>query len=711
MISGSRFSKILRKKQAGLTLVETAMVLGVVAISMAGLSTMLADNARVTRVKATSERMIEVVGAAEKYVNANYTQLTTLAGPGAPIVIPVGKSCPTCAIPTGPGGLPSVQGGGFLSSTFVDSNAAGQRHAVLVREPTAGNLEVLITTWGGNAIADDDLGSISGLVGSGGGGVYQNNPNAPSTQVVGAYGGWTTNVATWNANWSGNAVGPSVGRAAVALSFGGAGGNMDDYLNRFNTGDPEANRMRTAIDMNGFDINNANVVRSNFVTASVDVTATRDVTAGRNVNAGNNVNANVDANAGRDTTAARNVRAGQDVIAGGVVYATSDSAAVYGQTSLRRWGLVNQTGDIYIQPEDSGNLILRPFGNADNGSLISNFGSNEFRSGANFCNDNAFDCRVQFSDEGFVRDLNDGWTRYFGNGEGFSIDGPNARLNVNGIADMRGVVNNYQQTNTYGLNQNFGNIAMSAGDAVLYSNGFGLMDLIGTYSGWDRDAIYIGGYNRANRASTRTQRVYFGGNGTPNPVRIELSTGDLFVNRLFANQQYASIYYDRDDTNYLVDPNNVSNLRELNAENINANFLEVDSILLRNRSQNVRLEHMIPRMVPQYTYFVQQSSWNVPSNVPKPSCPQGGSARILITPTNLSFSINIPNIRSNNSFQTGGWVPYWNVWRAVDNGSNWQAWIDIPEGGRSNVVGDAVLRYIAPAQLPTAIASTFCYYP
>ena len=273
MVKNSFISKVFKKRQLGLTLIETAMVLGVVAISMAGLSKMLADNARSTRVKATSERMIEVVGAAERYVNANYTQLLNLAGAGTPVVIPVGKACATCAIPAGPGGLPSVQGGGFLSSTFIDSNPSGQRHAILVREPTAGNLEVLITAWGGNPFADDDLGSVSGLIGSGGGGVYSNNPNAPTTQVVGSYGGWNTNVATWNANWSGNAVGPSVGRAAVALSFGGAGGNMDDYLNRFNTGDPEANRMRTALDMNGFDVNNVNVLNSNFVSAALDVSA------------------------------------------------------------------------------------------------------------------------------------------------------------------------------------------------------------------------------------------------------------------------------------------------------------------------------------------------------------------------------------------------------------------------------------------------------
>ena len=349
--------------------------------------------------------------------------------------------------------------------------------------------------------------------------------------------------------------------------------------------------------------------------------------------------------------------------------------------------------------------------------MRSEFGNNYFRSGATFCNDNAYDCRVQFSDDGFMRDLNDGWSRLYANGQGLSIDGPNARLNVNGRTDHQGPVYNNSTTFTSGLNQNYGNIALSGGDAVLYSNGYGWMDLIGTYAGWDRDAVYIAGYNRNNTAARRTQRVYFGGNGTPNPVRIELSTGDIYANRLFVNSQYANIYYDRQNTGYYMDPNATSNIVNLQANEVRARslietpYLEADSILLRTRSSSVRLEHMIPKMVPQYTYFIQQSSWNLPSNVPKPSCPQGGNPRILITPTNLSFSINVLNIRSNNSYQANGWVPYWNVWRAVSNGGNWQAWIDIPEGARSNVVGDAVLKYIAPAQIPTAIASTFCYYP
>jgi type II secretory pathway pseudopilin PulG len=242
-----RFNNFLRRnkrKQRGLTLVETAMVLGVIAISMAGLSKMMADNARSTRVKASAERIIEVTGAVERYVNANYTQLTTLATAGNPIVIPVGKECPTCAVPGGPGGLNSIQGAGFLNNTFVDRNSADQRHAVLIREPVAGELEVLITTWGGNEFPDQDLGNISGLVGSGGGAVYANNPNAPSNQVAGSYGGWSTNVANWTATWNGNAVGPSQGRVAVALGFSNNGGNMNDYLNRFDTGDPEANKRK-----------------------------------------------------------------------------------------------------------------------------------------------------------------------------------------------------------------------------------------------------------------------------------------------------------------------------------------------------------------------------------------------------------------------------------------------------------------------------------
>ena len=46
-------------------------------------------------------------------------------------------------------------------------------------------------------------------------------------------------------------------------------------------------------------------------------------------------------------------------------------------------------------------------------------------------------------------------------------------------------------------------------DGVLYRH-----QLIGTYAGWDPEAIYIAGYNKVNNSSYSTKRIFFGGDTT-----------------------------------------------------------------------------------------------------------------------------------------------------------------------------------------------------
>ena len=689
------FIKQYKKKQKGLTLIETAMVLGVIAISMVGLSQMMADNARTTRVKASSDKLVEITEATRKYVTANYTALVGLAGTGAPIVIPVAKTCATCAVPAGPGGLPSLQGAGYLPGTFIDINTNNQNHAVLIREPSANNLEIIITAYGGQAFPDDDLGNISGQLGSGGGGVYQNSPTSPSTQITGSYGGWSTATSTWNASLGGTSVRPSPGRPAVALAFAGAAGAMDDYLNRYNTGDPEANRMRTNIDMNGFDINNANVVRSNYFQAAVDVTAGRDIIATRDLGAGRDANVTRNVNAGNNVSAGNvNYSVNNTYSTNGVVYAASDSTS-YGQVQLRRWGLLNNSGggDIYIEPDDGEELIMTPNSWNASGRFRSEYNNNWFRgytdsdyaytrSGAYFCTGNASDCRVNLSDDGYFADYNDGYTTLRNNNQGLRLTGPGNgdNLRVEGQSNHIGVVYNQSTTYTYGLNQNYGNIAMSASDAVLYSNGFGTMDLIGTYSGWDRDAIYIGGYNRYNAGTgRRTRRVRFGG-GANGVLTIDLQTGAITSGAI-----YTPILYDANDPNFYVDPNSTTRIR---------------SLILTNRNGSVPVEHLLPNFVAKASYFVgynnyyQGTTATIPT-IPKPSCPSGGVPKVIVTPANVSAVYN-PNWSLY-------YQPFYTTWTAKDAGGNWQIIIDASSSNRD--------QWQKPILNPAAIAMTYCYYP
>src|SRR3546814_5646179 len=87
--------------------------------------------------------------------------------------------------------------------------------------------------------------------------MMQNPPSGMAGQVAGAYGGWRVPVSSWSAS----AQTPSVGRVMSTLAFAGADGDSGaattDLLHRVDTGDPILNRMETAIDMNGNDIDRA----------------------------------------------------------------------------------------------------------------------------------------------------------------------------------------------------------------------------------------------------------------------------------------------------------------------------------------------------------------------------------------------------------------------------------------------------------------------
>src|SRR3546814_8905656 len=104
--------------------------------------------------------MSEVTDAARAYVTTHYDELLALAGTGSPVVVPVGRASYGTAIPAGPSGLPSVQGGGFLPAAFIDRNPYGQRHTLLVKEPAVGELEALVTTYGGEDIPDREAGRL-----------------------------------------------------------------------------------------------------------------------------------------------------------------------------------------------------------------------------------------------------------------------------------------------------------------------------------------------------------------------------------------------------------------------------------------------------------------------------------------------------------------------------------------------------------------------
>ena len=197
-----------------------------------------------------------------------------------PIAIRVGRPGMAAPIPPGPGPtLSSVQGGGFLPTTFIDRDNYRFRHVLLVRQPVAGTLEGLVVQASdaelglgadaGTAIRDTDLGRIVQRMGSQGGARFTTNPIAANATIVQGNGGsWGTNAADWAAS----GFTPQTGRAAATVSYGNAV-LLSDYLNRYDIGIPEANTMRAGLNMGNNSIAAANDVAANTVTAANTVVA------------------------------------------------------------------------------------------------------------------------------------------------------------------------------------------------------------------------------------------------------------------------------------------------------------------------------------------------------------------------------------------------------------------------------------------------------
>ncbi len=248
------------RRQRGFSMVELGLSIVIMAAGSIALMAAVSKQAASIRDRSVAQNLQTIVDAERAYVKANYSSLVGSATSGAPIVINITGAAS--------GSFQSVQTAGFLPGSFVNKNAYGQSAVMLVRQPVAGQLEVVTTTLGGAKIPDENLGNIAQLVGSAGGFMAQKPVAASTGYITGAFGGWKTLASTWT-NGS-NA--PTVGHAMATLAFDSSTA-PGQYLSRVATGTPSDNQMSTAIDMNGNDLKNAKAITATTVTASTSMSA------------------------------------------------------------------------------------------------------------------------------------------------------------------------------------------------------------------------------------------------------------------------------------------------------------------------------------------------------------------------------------------------------------------------------------------------------
>ncbi len=213
------FRFLNKNSQRGLSLLEISLVLVVLAILGAGVSQMISSNSKALQAKNDAEKLKTIARASQQYIKENYDALITATAGNVTIAIPAAKTTPGGASPASPPGFSSIQDDGFLPVTFVDKNSAQQSHALVVKQTPGGDVDAILTSYGGLELGDKEISLISRLLGASGGGVYNSAAISPANEIAGTRGGWGDNVANWNALIGGVPVQPASGTVQVAMGL------------------------------------------------------------------------------------------------------------------------------------------------------------------------------------------------------------------------------------------------------------------------------------------------------------------------------------------------------------------------------------------------------------------------------------------------------------------------------------------------------------
>ncbi|MEL4886772.1 shufflon system plasmid conjugative transfer pilus tip adhesin PilV [Pectobacterium betavasculorum] len=172
--------------------------------------------------------------ALKEYVGRHYDTLLSQAGTKTPVIV-------TAAM---------LKNTGVLAAGFSETNTAGQRwQGAVVRSdqnPSKPQLQAVVYTQSGAALPFKGLRFISMNM-DGGGYIWD------AGKITGAMGMWTEPLATFGVN-------TTPGQLAAILTtdeLSNARGESDRLYRFAVNGKPDLNRMHTAIDMGGNNINNA----------------------------------------------------------------------------------------------------------------------------------------------------------------------------------------------------------------------------------------------------------------------------------------------------------------------------------------------------------------------------------------------------------------------------------------------------------------------
>lgn len=183
-------------RQAGLTLLEVLVSLGILATVTTGIVALTNQQSEKTKASVVALHTKMVGTAAAEYIKENYSTILSTATTTQPVLIRVSDMISS----------------GKLQAGFNPKNARGQDTCVLVLKQSATNLTSVLVTEGGDPIDDLSLGQIASEIGAAGGGIY----SIAAGNMRGSMGGWNTAIGAFaNPNHLGQKCSGAAGNIAL----------------------------------------------------------------------------------------------------------------------------------------------------------------------------------------------------------------------------------------------------------------------------------------------------------------------------------------------------------------------------------------------------------------------------------------------------------------------------------------------------------------
>ncbi|SFV05818.1 shufflon system plasmid conjugative transfer pilus tip adhesin PilV [Pseudoduganella namucuonensis] len=221
-----------KRRQQGMTVIETLAALAVASALLLGLSAMIDTSLDDAKGQQAALHQAQVVDGAHRYITANYADLMAATAGGAVAPVTVAE----------------LRAGGFLPDGFSSTNVFSQTSCVLVRQSAAGKLNALVAAFGGTAIPERDLAQVAMQAGQGGGYI---SAAAPGTARGASWQLATSDyrdVPCGGVTVLTGAAADDGGHLVSSLFYDGPGQLTQDFLYRNAVpGRPELNQMNTPL--------------------------------------------------------------------------------------------------------------------------------------------------------------------------------------------------------------------------------------------------------------------------------------------------------------------------------------------------------------------------------------------------------------------------------------------------------------------------------